>query len=59
MYYEDYDGQDGTEFDELEYYNVFKTRVVVPVSDNLESQVAEIIRCNGATTRVRLLRKEA
>lgn len=53
-YWEDYDDQDGSGFTEIGYTNLAGKLILVPISGDLAEQVAEIRRCNGNSTSVRL-----
>ena len=57
MYWEDYDGQDAKDFQFVEYNSIMGKTVRVPVESDLDDQVAEIRRCNGSATRIRVLRE--
>lgn len=57
MYWEDYDGQDAKDFQFVEYTSIMNQTVRVPVEDDLDEQVAEIRRCNGSATQIRVLRE--
>jgi len=59
MYWEGYDDQDSKDFDFVGYVDLSGNEVVVEVSDNLAAQVAEIKRCNGHKTQVRVYKNKA
>lgn len=58
MYWEDYDGQDSKDFQAVEYKPIIGDVVRVPIEEDLESQVSEIRRCNGASTLIRVIRED-
>ena len=54
-YWEFYDDQDGSGFDYLSYTSLNGEPVTVKIEKDLSRQVAEIRRCNGRNTEIRLV----
>lgn len=57
MYWEDYDSQSSADFTHVGYQAYNGEFKLVPVEENLARQVAEILRCNGSETCVRVYRE--
>ena len=55
-YWEVYDDQSSDEFSTLSYENLAGETVEVPTETDLETQVAEIRRVNGAATVIKVYR---
>lgn len=53
-YWEFYDDQDGSKFATLQYVNLAGDEVEEPIEDDLEKQVFEIRRKNGASVPIKL-----
>lgn len=56
MYWEDYDDQNSSDFSYVGYIDLSGKPVVVPITEDLAVQVAEVKRCNGSGTSVRVYR---
>ena len=59
MYWEEYDNQNSSDFDYVGYIDLSGNEVVSPVGSNLAQQVAEIYRCNGKNTVVKVYKDQA
>lgn len=55
-YWEVYDDQTSADFSSLSYVDLEGNTLEVPTEDDLEAQVSEIRRINGASTQIKVYR---